>query len=55
MTIGKVLGLISIILGFVVAIVDEKILVSPLEWFLVAIAFVVVLDGVALPFGRRQG
>jgi hypothetical protein len=52
MTIGKVLGLISIILGLVVAIVEEDILFNPLAWFVLAIAFVVVLDGIALPFGR---
>jgi len=53
MTIGKVLGLISIVLGLFIAVVDEKFLISPLEWFVLAIAFVMVLDGIVLPFGKR--
>jgi len=34
-----VLGLLCIIVGFVVAIIEEKILFSPLSWFIAAIAF----------------
>jgi hypothetical protein len=55
MTIGKGLGLISIILGLVAAIVEEDVLFNPLAWFVLAIAFVMVLDGIALPFGGRRG
>jgi uncharacterized membrane protein YfcA len=53
MTIGKVLGLISIVLGFIAALVDEDVLFNPLAWFVLAIAFVMVLDGIVLPFGRK--
>jgi hypothetical protein len=34
-----VLGLLCIIVGFVAAIIDEKILFGPLSWFIAAIAF----------------
>jgi type IV secretory pathway TrbD component len=34
-----VLGLLCIIIGFVVAIIEEKILFGPLSWFIAAIAF----------------
>jgi hypothetical protein len=34
-----VLGLLCIIVGFVVAIIEEKILFGPLSWFIAAIAF----------------
>jgi multisubunit Na+/H+ antiporter MnhG subunit len=54
MTIGKVLGLISIVCGFIAAFVEEDFLFNPLAWFVLAIAFVFVLDGIVLPFGRRE-
>jgi hypothetical protein len=34
-----VLGLLCIIVGFVAAIIEEKILFGPLSWFIAAIAF----------------
>jgi type IV secretory pathway TrbD component len=34
-----VLGLLCIIVGFVVAIIEEKILFGPQAWFIAAIAF----------------
>lgn len=55
MTLGALLAIICIVLGFIVAIVDEKILFGPLEWFVAAIAIVMTLGGVGpVLFGRKQ-
>ena len=56
MTIGALLGLICIAVGFFSAIFDEKVLFDPLAWFVAAIAFVVTLGGVTVPglMGRRE-
>lgn len=48
------LGLLCIIIGFVVAIIDERILFDALTWFIAAIAFNTV-GNVAVPFGARRG
>jgi uncharacterized membrane protein YfcA len=47
------LGLLCIILGFVSAIIDERILFDALTWFVAAIAFNTLRD-VTFPFGRRR-
>lgn len=45
----KLLGLLCIIIGFVAAIIDERILFGPLTWFVAAIAFNTI-GNVAAPF-----
>jgi hypothetical protein len=50
----KLLGLLAIIIGFVAAIVDEKILFDALTWFIAAIAFNTLGD-VVVPFVSRRG
>jgi type IV secretory pathway TrbD component len=48
------LGLLCIILGFVAAIIEERILFGALTWFVAAIAFNTLRD-VAFPFiGSRR-
>jgi hypothetical protein len=37
--IWTILGLLCIVLGFVGEIIDERILIGTLEWFVAAIAF----------------
>jgi hypothetical protein len=49
----KLLGLLCIIIGFVAAIVDERILFGPLIWFIAAIALNTSRD-VAVPFLARR-
>jgi hypothetical protein len=39
MSITALLALVCIVLGLVGAVVDEKILLPALEWFVLAIAF----------------
>jgi hypothetical protein len=48
----SLLGLLCIIIGFVAAIIDERILFGALTWFIAAIAFN-TLGNVAVPFTRR--
>lgn len=48
------LGFLSIIIGFVAAIIDERILFGPLTWFIAAIAFNTIGD-TAIPFIGRRG
>lgn len=51
----NLLGLLCIIIGFVAAVIDERILFGPLTWFIAAIAFNTLGDA-AIPFiGRRGG
>lgn len=50
----NLLGLLCIIIGFVAAIIDERILFGPLTWFIAAIAFN-TLGSVAFPFFARRG
>ena len=50
-----IFGLICIIMGFIVGIVDEKILFGSLEWFVVAIAFNTLGSPAWPPFTRREG
>jgi hypothetical protein len=50
----KLLGLLCIIVGFITAIIDERILFGPLTWFIAAIAFNTLGD-VAVPFFARRG
>jgi hypothetical protein len=50
----NLLGLLCIIVGFVAAIIDERILFGPLTWFIASIAFN-TLGNVAVPFFVRRG
>jgi type IV secretory pathway TrbD component len=50
----KLIGLLCIIIGFVAAIIDEKILFGALTWFIAAIAFN-TLGSVSVPFFNRRG
>jgi hypothetical protein len=50
----KLLGLLCIIVGFIAAIIDERILFGPLTWFIAAIAFNTLGD-VGVPFFARRG
>jgi hypothetical protein len=49
----KLLGLLCIIVGFIAAIIDERILFGPLTWFIAAIAFNTLGDVAVLPLARR--
>jgi type IV secretory pathway TrbD component len=49
----SLLGLLCIIIGFVVAIIDERILFGALTWFIAAIAFNTI-GSVAVPFARSR-
>jgi hypothetical protein len=49
----NLLGLLCIIIGFVAAIIDERILFGALTWFIAAIAFN-TLGSVAVPFFARS-
>lgn len=53
MVILSLLGLLCIIIGFVAAIIDERILFGPLTWFIAAIAFNTIGDTVISFIGRR--
>jgi hypothetical protein len=56
MTVGLLLAVLCILLGFVGAIVDEKILLGALEWFVAAIAIALTLGGVGPAlFGGTRG
>jgi hypothetical protein len=47
--VSTVLALICIIMGFIVGIIDEKVLFDSLAWFVAAIAFAVTpLPGVGV-------
>ena len=48
----KLFGLLAIIIGFIVAILDTKILFDALTWFIAAIAFNTLGD-LVIPFARR--
>jgi hypothetical protein len=50
----KLLGLLCIIVGFITAVIDERILFGPLTWFIAAIAFNTLRE-VAVPFLARRG
>lgn len=50
----SLLGLLCIIIGFVVAIIDQHVLFGALTWFIAAIAFN-TLGNVGLPFFGRRG
>lgn len=52
MSITALLALVCIILGFVGAIIDEKILLPALEWFVLAIAFNTL--GVGYTIGKKS-
>jgi hypothetical protein len=53
-SIGTVLALICIVLGFVVAIAEVKLILAPLEWFVAAIAFELTLGGAGPIIGPRR-
>lgn len=56
MSIGGLLALVCIILGFIVGITEDKLLFDALTWFVAAIALVVTLGGVSLgSFQIRRG
>jgi hypothetical protein len=48
----SLLGLLCIIIGFVTAIIDERILFGPLTWFAAAIAFNTI-GNISAPFFAR--
>jgi hypothetical protein len=50
----NLLGLLCIIIGFIAAIVDERILFGALTWFIAAIAFN-TLGKVGVPFFATRG
>ena len=49
----KLLGLLAIIIGFVAAIVEGRILFDAMTWFIAAIAFNTLGD--VVPFVTRRG
>jgi hypothetical protein len=51
MSITALLALVCIVLGLIGPIIDEKILMGALEWFVLAIAFNTLT--VDYTFGRR--
>lgn len=52
MSLSTILAVICIVLGLVGAIIDEKILLPALEWFVLAIAFNTLELGVS--FGKKS-
>lgn len=50
----SLLGLLCIVIGFIAAIIDERIIFGPLTWFVAAIAFNTIGD-TAIPFIGRRG
>jgi hypothetical protein len=52
--IWTILALLCIVLGFVGELVDERILMGTLEWFVAAIAFN-SLGGLPGVFAKRRG
>jgi hypothetical protein len=52
--IWTILALVCIVLGFVGELIDEKILMGTLEWFVAAIAFN-SLGGLPGVFAKRRG
>jgi hypothetical protein len=52
--IWTILALVCIVLGFVGELVDERILLGTLEWFVAAIA-INTLGGLPGVFGKRRG
>jgi len=52
MSITALLALVCIVLGLVGAVIDEKILLPALEWFVLAIAFNTL--GVGFTLGGRK-
>jgi hypothetical protein len=51
MSLTAILALICIVLGFVGEVIDERILLGTLEWFVAAIAFNTL--SVDYSFGRK--
>ena len=51
MALTAILSIVCIVLGLVGAIIDEKILLDALSWFVLAIAFNTL--GVGYSIGRR--
>ena len=47
------LSVAAIVLGLIVAIADANLFMSPLNWFVLAIAFAVLKPG-SVPFSRRR-
>jgi len=56
MRLGAVLAVISVVLGFVAANTKggEIFGLNPLDWFVVAIAFVLILEDYTVPIGGRR-
>ena len=52
MSLTAILALICIVLGFAGEIIDERILLGTLEWFVAALAFNTL--GVTYTFGRKS-
>jgi hypothetical protein len=49
----SLLGLLCIIVGFILAVVEGNFLFPPLHWFVAAIAFN-TLETLPIPWGRRD-
>jgi hypothetical protein len=54
-TIGHLAALVCIILGFVSAFAEEKLLLSVTDWFIAAIAFCLLGGPVLVAWHRREG
>ena len=48
MSVTAILAVVCIVLGLVGAVIDEKILMPALEWFVLAIAFNTLAIGVTI-------
>jgi hypothetical protein len=56
MSLGTILALICIILGFIVGLADVDLVFDAMSWFVAAIAIVLTLDGVNLgSFAVKRG
>jgi hypothetical protein len=53
MTITAILAVVCIVVGLIGAIIDEKILMPALEWFVLSIAFS-VLPGFGFTIGGKR-
>ena len=54
MSLGQLLALVCIILGFIVGIIEEKVLFDALTWFVADVAIVLTLGGVG-GFSLKRG
>lgn len=57
MTLGQVLGVVCIVIGFITGAIGdgrEELLFDSLTWFVAGIAIVMTLGGVGPTFGNRK-